>query len=96
MKFNQWWEKQASPEFKQDIEAYHDLTKDKVEEFAKNAGIEESMDGVDVWIFSQPIVGKKKTAEFFFNWRKGSNPVIFTKSLGQVKMDSLKSLGAVK
>jgi hypothetical protein len=95
MKFEQWWDAKTTPEFRQDMEAYYGLTKDKIEEFAKEAEIEESMDDVDVWIFSQPITSKEKTLEFFFNWRKDAAPAIFTKSLGQFQV-TLPDWGASK
>ena len=82
MKFNKWWDTQTSPEFKRDIECYYGLLKSDVENLSKQAKIENSMNEFDAWIFSQPIPEKKKL-EFFFSWRQGLTPAIYTKSLGQ-------------
>lgn len=89
MNFEQWW-LTTSPDFREDVESNHNPTKEKIKDFAVDAEIEESMDGVDVLIYSQLVSKKERLLEFFFNWRKDLSEVFYTKSLGQQQVAFLE------
>lgn len=85
MDFDTWYLTETSPEFRQDVEAFHNLGQETMKKLAVEAGIENDMHDVDVRIFME---GKKYSTgwrlqhglrvplpdapvmKFFFEWKR--------------------------
>lgn len=85
--FDEWWENETTPEMKQDLEAYYNLTKEEVLKLATEANLAEKMsDKIDLHIKSRPFdkLGSNKLyLEFLFSWvDRTTNSKLFEKSLG--------------
>ena len=61
MDFDTWYNTETSPEFRKDVEAFHNLDKETMRMLAVEAGIENDMQDVDVRISSG---GKKLSPGF--------------------------------
>lgn len=87
MTFDEWWNRETSPELKEDLEAYYNLTKEKVLSLATEADIADKMhDKIDLHIKSKPYDkpgSNKLYLEFLFSWvDRNTSSKLFEKSLG--------------
>lgn len=85
--FDEWWNRETSPEMKRDLEAYYSLTKEKVLQLAEEADLADKMhDKIDLHIKSKPYNksnSNKMHLEFMFSWvDRTTDSKLFEKSLG--------------